>query len=335
MGAGEQEVLNLAVATTGRRPVFLTAGPVGYPTRSPADRGSITAVPADMISLRAGLLGGSAVTTLFEILLRSDPAHRTARASIEAFDAASTYRVTINGHNYDDGAGASIEATIDNLVTAINAGRDGTPSTPETESGRSLVELTAFDAATTYSAILDGITFSVSGTTDLPTTAALLRDAINSGPLSTKLSASVVGDNVQIDNLSSDTYTVDVAVSGGTGTIDMSMIPATATREGSGDSSVLLIEGTGEPDYTVSLEIVGGTGVWDPIVADATTVTFRLWGMARGRTVPTHWSGQDQEITRAFSERLTTAGYEYAQCQIVATDGWVHQWGFGPADIES
>ena len=307
-----------------RAPLFTALAASKYATRHPAGT-------SDMTSLNLAK-GGLAIKAAVEVLLREDASKRTARCTIDVFDLTTDYTVTIDSNAHTVNGTTDIEATIDLLVADVNAGRAGVQGVAETESGRTQATITAYDVGTTYDIILDGFTLSVVGEADGPDTAAALRDAINDSVLASKLTATAAASVVTIDNDTAETYTIDVADTGGAGTISFDALPATASREGSGDASVLLIEGTSSPNYTIAVSEATGTGRWS-LAADATTCTFSLFGIHTGRTVAVELSGEERTITRNWTERITPAGLTHMMVVVSTTDGMVAT-AIGPAQLE-
>lgn len=99
------ETLNrLGVLSVGRRPEW----------KEPT---STTGAPS---SSAAGVALTGAVKTLLHIALREEAHRRTARVSL-TFDAATTYRVTVDGNNVDVAADTDEATTLQAIVDAINA----------------------------------------------------------------------------------------------------------------------------------------------------------------------------------------------------------------------
>lgn len=85
------------------------------------------------------------------------------------------------------------------------------------------VQITAFDAATTYILTINGKTVSVSGVTDVAATTAALEEAWNASTIPEFAEVTALDDDVDTITLTADTdgkpFTVASSVSGGTGTI--------------------------------------------------------------------------------------------------------------------
>lgn len=83
------------------------------------------------------------------------------------------------------------------------------------------------------------------------------------------------------------------------------------------DSEKLLITGDIYADFTIVLGTTGGTGTIS-MVADATTVTFQFWALAKGRTLFS-WLSEHED---SFSDNVVTgplllAGIDYVGVRIV------------------
>lgn len=317
----EETVRRLVMLKAGRAPVFTAGGPTSVSTKPPASS-------SEMTTLEAPKLTGLALIVALEFLLQEAATYRTGRVGL-TYVAATTYRVTVDGNNHDVVATVDAETTVDAIVTDINAGRTG--SGPETEYGRSKVTIGTWDAATTYTVTLDAVAYDSLGQASESAAIDDLADKINSGDASDKFTASNVGDELVIDNKTAKSYTVDWSVSGGTGTISAVILPATAVKEGSGDTAKVLITGTSVDQYTLAVDITAGTGTIT-LVADATSVKYVLWGVHLGRTVPVIVQAETTITTNARL-LLENAGLEYLAVQITDTDGQV-SWAIGPADQE-
>jgi hypothetical protein len=131
--------------------------------------------------------------------------------------------------------------------------------------------------------------------------------------------------------------TIDAMVSDINSDVDASAL-VVASREGSGDDSVLLLKGVGPADYAVAVGTTGGTGTititredatdvdaWIYLYADGTSQRPEGWVLAKDG----HWDNIDY---RGWCERLETAGFSRLAVEIVA-DGAVDV-RIGPGVLE-
>lgn len=323
MAVSDELLKQHADMQVARAPVFTEYAAVDYSTKPPSGA-------ADMTSLATPAAGGTAIKCPVEMMLRENPSHRSARVTIELFDATTYYSALIDGNPHTELGTTDIETTIDALVVNVNAGRAG--SGEETEFGRSVVTVDTYDVTTSYTITLDGVAHTVVGESDSGDTATALAAAIANGSVAWKFTANASGDDVTINNNTADTYTIEVSVVTGSGVMTFVLLPAVASREGSGAASVLLVEGTSPADYTFDSMESGGSG-WRSHAVDATEVTFVIWGLHVGRTYPVELSGERLTITKNWTERLDVAGLTHLVPGIKATDGLV-RWAIGPADLE-
>jgi len=92
-----------------------------------------------------------------------------------------------------------------------------------------------------------------------------------------------------------------------------------------GPVDTILLRGIAEPDYSISLAVVGGTGELAGI-ADAATAQAIAWFAARPPNAPGTWrraNGATYNVdTRGFVERFDTAGLDriYIELRVVAGD---------------
>jgi hypothetical protein len=323
MAISEELIRELAVLSQTRAPVWQTGGPAKAATKPPANSG-------EMLSMTLAAQGGLATRALLEVLLRENSSYRSALASL-VYVAATTYRITIDGEDHDQVADTDKATTAQNLADDINAGRTGAGT--ETVYGKARADVGTYDAATTYTMTINGIAHDALAAGSDSATATALMNAINQGSQADYVTASIdPGDNTQVVvlNDTNRSYTMAVSASGGTGTITFAVMPATASLDSNDD---IVIVGTAEENYTFDTSITAGNGTISHTV-DATQVSFVVWGLATGRTVPVQLSWTELTVTKNGTERLDLGPYTYAQVQITETDGNV-SWALGKADLES
>jgi len=329
MTVQDENLKRLAEMGVGREPGFSESTALGYATKPFSSS-------AGMVSLTVPSGAGTAVKAAVEVMLRENPHRRTGRCTIDVFDAATTYTVTIDGNAHAEVGDTDIETTIDNLVADVNGGDPGAHGVPETEFGDFELEITGFDAATTYDAIINSVTVGVTGTTDADTTAAALKTALEADSrIKDLFTFTVAGAVITGVNKTNESYTLDAADTGGTGTIVFRAIPVRASRAGSGAASKLLLQATHAKAVTIVATQASGTGRWS-LAADATTMTFALWGLNTGRTYPgtltaKQWVIDEDDPT--WMERIDCAGLTHLGVEVRSTDG-LTRWAVGPADVE-
>jgi hypothetical protein len=105
---GVFETLNrLGVLSIGRRPEWKVPASTGIPTTA-----------------TAGVSIAGAVKTTLWVACREELHRRTVRIAVGVYDAATTYQVDISTFNVTAVAEGSIEATVDDLVSKLNADVD-------------------------------------------------------------------------------------------------------------------------------------------------------------------------------------------------------------------
>ena len=329
MAVSDEHLKEIADMNAGRAPAFTEQAAVDAATKPFSSS-------TGMIKTAGAKGAGIAVKTVVEVLLRENPAFRTGRGSIDVFDAATTYTVTIDGNAHAEVGVTDIETTVDNLVVDVNGGDPGAHGVPETEFGDTEFEITAYDATTTYDLILESITTSSGGVVDEAGTAAALKALLEADErLTKKFSFAISSATITVTNKTAESYTADALDTTGSGTIVFRAVPVRASREGSGTASKLLLKATHPNVVTMVATQASGTGRWS-LAKDATAVTFAIWGLNTGRTYPVVLSGKPVAITELkgpWAERLDTAGLTFVGVEIRITDGLV-RWAIGPADLE-
>lgn len=328
--ATPQQATDAAIAMIGRRPVWVNRPPVFYATQPPASS-------SQMVSTEADRLSGGALVCALRVQLREDPSRRTARTEIEAFDAGTTYTVTIDGEAFDQVGTTDAETTQGLLADAITVGITFTGT--RTIKGQSSVQVGTYDAATTYSIAVEGVAFTSLAAGSRALAVAALAAAITArfagrveAAVNTDEIPGLAVDNaVVLTNLTGQPYDLAASASGGTGTITSRDVPAVAEYDD--EAEALVITGTSWLDYTVEVSQAGAAG-WHSLKADATSVTFQLWGIWRDQTVPEVLSWEERVVTVGGGERLTVSGISHLELQVLETDGRV-AWGIGPCDLES
>lgn len=193
------------------------------------------------------------------------------------------------------------------------------------------LQITAYDAATTYSVIINGKTVSVTGDTDVNTTASNLSTALSDSefPEFQEIEYSVSTDTITLTaKTAGKSFAVTTSETGGTGTIgnyvavtansgpgDLSQTSNYSTGALPGGGDTLIFENVANVDINEGLDALGGIAL--------AQVWFRNWGGDIG--LPQHtgsyWEYRDTYIELQATEVI----FDCPNCQLARINNLTFQ----------